>query len=273
MSQQKSGGLLSLFKKEESESPSVEVAAPKQEGVVDTLAEIAPLLMMIHLGNFPVRVFLDNSSHSYYSHFEAEEAEDEEGNLIESVEHVEEGEYLLLAPMDPPSGNAKIRSAGEIRLEFASKNHYLECTTQLDQITRKRQIRLAFPTILRQKPQKRVAVRVPVWRDLEIVAAILRPSGGAFKAKLLDVSVGGTAFYPTSLIPRIADHSRLDMTITYPEGKLDVDAIVLGSFSKDGEQVYRSRFLVESHKMARSVNELVSFVERDNIRRKKMLEG
>ncbi|MEO5363381.1 MAG: PilZ domain-containing protein [Magnetococcus sp. DMHC-8] len=262
-------GLFGLFKKKAPEESAV--SAPPKEGVIDSVAEMVPLLVTVLEEKFPVRVLLGNSSFSYYTHFEWELVENELGKILESKNYLEEGRFLLLAPLDPPIGNLKIRSASEVRVEFASKFHLLEGVSTLERITPARKICLAFPKNLRQKPQQRLAVRTPVARNMEIVASVVRPSGIVFEAKFRDISSGGVAFYPTGATPTIADHSRVQMTITYPAGKVAVEAVVLGAVSKDGEQIFRTQFLVDSHQVSLEINALVSYVQRENIVRRKEL--
>ncbi|MBF0402151.1 MAG: PilZ domain-containing protein [Magnetococcales bacterium] len=263
---QQEGGFLGLFKKK--------TAAPKiptekvKEAVLESTALMAPLLITVLKEKFPVRIFLGNSSFSYFTHFEWELVEDENGRVAESKIHLEEGLYLLVAPLDPPIGNLKIRSATEIRAEFASEYHLLECVTTLIRFTPERKICLSFPTSLRQKPQKRAAVRVPVDRNMKIVASVVRPSGIVFAARVLDISASGAAFAPTGATPRIADHSRVELSFSYPTGKAVVDAVILGSVLKDGETVFRAQFLVASHQISCDVNLLVSYVQRENLQRR-----
>ncbi|MBF0462324.1 MAG: PilZ domain-containing protein [Magnetococcales bacterium] len=262
-------GFFGFFKKKVLDASSAVV--PVQEGVVDSLSAMLPLLTTVLEEKFPVQIFLNNAATSFYSHFEWELLEDEKGQVLQSKNYLERGEYLLLAAMDPPIGNLKIRNSTEIRLEFASKHHLIECETTLDLITPARKICLAFPKKLKQKQQQRLAVRVPVERTMTVVASIVRPSGIVFDAKFCDVSSGGAAFFAMGATPRIADHSRVEMTITYPGGKVMVDAVVLGTFSKNGEQVFRAQFLVDSHKTSSDINALVAHVQRENIQRRKKL--
>ncbi len=233
-------GFFGLFKKKASESSTA--ATLVREGLLNNPSEMIPLFVTVLEEKYPVRVSLSNATSPYYSHFEWELMEDEMGQVVQSKNYLEKGQYLLLAALDPPIGNLKIRSATEIRMEFASKYHLLECETTLDLITPARKICLAFPKNLHQKPQQRSAVRVPVERNLPVVASVVRPSGIVFEAKFRDISTGGVSFFATGATPRIADQSRVEMTITSPAGKMEVDAVIVGSYSKDGEQVFRAQF-------------------------------
>ena len=262
-------GFFGLFKKKAPDaSPAISLV---REGVVSSMAEMVPLLSTVLQDKLPVQVFLSNAPSAFYSHFEWELLEDELGQVQQSKAYLDQGQYLLLASLDPPIGNLKMRNATEIRLEFASKYHLLECTTTLDTITPARKICLAFPKSLRQKPQQRLAVRVPVERNMNIVISVVRPSGIVFEAKFVDISSGGAAFFATGAIPMIADHTRVDMTVTYPEGKVRVESVILGAFSKQGEQIFRAQFLVDSQKAASDINALVGYVQRENIQRRKKL--
>ncbi|WP_130471955.1 PilZ domain-containing protein [Candidatus Magnetaquicoccus inordinatus] len=262
------GGFFGLFKKKASE-PAATIAPVDKETVLDTFSAIAPALLAALEDKLPVRVLLGNSSFSYYTHFEWELLDDGNGLVVQSKTYLEEGQYLLLATVDPPIGNLKIRSAGEIRLEFASKYHRLECETSLQQITPAKKLRMSFPKSVLQKPQQRLAVRVPVERNTNIVVTIVRPSGIVFEAKFRDISATGASFYPTGATPRIADHARVQMAITYPEGNVEVDAVILGAFVSEGELVFRAQFLVASHQSSQQISAAVAYVQRCNIQRRK----
>lgn len=267
----KESGFFGLFKKKEKETGPPIVTGAVGEGDLANPSEIAHLLVLVLEGKYPVRIFLANSSGCYYTHLEWEFIEYEEGEVLQSKEYLEEGDYLLLAPLDPPIGNIKIRNAAEIRAEFASERHLLECVTTLQTTTPDRKICLAFPKTLRVKPQKRAAVRVPVDRKMRVTASVVRPSGIVFSATFVDVSVTGAAFSPTGATPRIADHSRVELLIDYPEGKCSVEAVVLGSFIKTGETVFRAQFLISSHKISGEVSAFVSYVQRELLQRRALL--
>lgn len=258
-------GSFSFFKKKPAATKKKPAQTSSvQEETLEDVSSIAPLLVAILEEKLPVRLFLGNSSFPYYSSFEWELLEDSAGQIVESKEHLERGEYLLLAALDPPIGNIKIRSATEINVEFFTRFHLLNATVTLKQMTSARKLCLTFPESMKQKAQKRASFRAPIDRSAEITVSIIRPSGIAFGAKLADISSGGTAFYPTGATPRISDHSRIEMDITYPEGKVAVDAIILGTFPKEGEQYFRTQFLVASHKTASDIGALVAYVQREN---------
>ena len=266
----KSDGPLSFLKKKLSSvtSPVTTSTDSDREKQVESVGEIAALLIAVLEERLPVRVFLGNSSFPYYSHFEWELVEDSQGKVIDSKVHLEQGRYLLLAALDPPIGNLKIRTATKISVEFFTKFHLLDCIVRLEQITGTRKLRLSFPEKLQQKQQKRSSFRAPIDKDMRLIASITRPSGVVFKALFCDFGIGGAAFYPTGATPRIAEHSRVEMHITYPEGAVKVDAIIRGTFAKDGEQVFRAQFLVANHKTAGDLGELASYVQRENVQKR-----
>ena len=253
-----------MFFKKKSSGKTEAKPEPVAEGTVEGIPEIAQLLIVTLEEKLPVQVFLDNSSFPYYSLFEWELVENGNGMVMDSKEHLERGLYLLLAALDPPIGNLKIRSATEINIEFFTKTHLLNSEVALEKITGARKICLTFPKQLKQKPQRRASFRAPVDRSMEIAVSVTRPSGISFNVKLADLSVGGTSFYPMGATPRLADHSRVEMDISYPEGSVSVDAMILGSFARAGEQFFRAQFLVGNHKTASALGELVSYLQREN---------
>ena len=264
----KSSGPFDFFKKKSSTTTTASKSDSDRVIDVESVPEIAELLITVLEERLPVRVFLGNSSFPYYTHFEWELLEDMEGKIVDSKAYLEEGRYLLLAALDPPIGNLKIRTATKISVEFFTKFHLLDCLVRLKKITGARKLQMSFPEKIRQKPQKRSSFRSPVDYRMNIGASITRPSGVVFKAQFSDFGVGGAAFYPSGVTPRIADHSRVQMHISYPEGEVSVDAIIRGSFAKDGEQFFRAQFLVANHKTAREIGELASYVQRGNLQKR-----
>ncbi|MBF0185502.1 MAG: PilZ domain-containing protein [Magnetococcales bacterium] len=270
-SEEKSGGgFFGLFKKKSTETEAA-LAPVAKETVLENFSSIAKEMVAALEDKLPVRVILGNSTFSYYTHFEWDLLDDGHGLVVQSKTYLEEGQYLLLASLDPPIGNLKIRSATDIRLEFASKLHRLECESKLLQFTPTKKLRMAFPKSVQQRPQQRLAVRVPVERTTEVVVTVVRPSGIVFEAKFRDISATGASFYPTGATPRIADHSRVQMEISYPEGKVEVDAVILGAFVNEGELVFRTQFLIATQQIAQQISAIVAYVQRSNIQRRKAL--
>ncbi|MBF0161733.1 MAG: PilZ domain-containing protein [Magnetococcales bacterium] len=260
-------GLFGLFKKKPAESaPVVELV---REVVLDALPDMVPPIVEVLEGRLLVQLFM--SSGTFSSHFEWEVLENDDREEAKSKCYLEEGRYLLLAPLEPPIGNLKIRSAGEIRLEFASRSYLLGCVTTLVQVTPARKICLAFPKTLRQKRERRAMVRAQVERSLAVVLSVVRPSGIVFEAKFHNISSKGAAFYGTGAVPNIADHSQVGLTIVYPEGKVETDATVLGSYPKEGEQMFRVLFAAPTPQRAQELGQLVSHVQKSNTERRSKL--
>lgn len=272
----KGGGVFGFFKKKPSKSagqkPPKEASAPQsslnKEKEVNEVPEIAQLLITILEEKLPVQVFLGDSTLPYYSFFEWELVENREGKVLDSKENLENGDYLLLAALDPPIGNIKVRTATEIRVEFFTRFHLYECFVTLRQITGTKKLCFEFPKQLKQKPQNRSSFRAPIERNQAITASIIRPSGISLNAKLADISVGGAAFYPTGATPRISDHSRIGMEITFPEGSVSVDAVVLGSFAKEGEHFFRAQFLIANQRTASDIGEFVAYIQRESTQKR-----
>ncbi|MEO5364728.1 MAG: PilZ domain-containing protein [Magnetococcus sp. DMHC-8] len=260
-------GFFGLFKKKAPEPVDVVVAG--RETTLETPSQMVPLIVSALEARLQVQIAFGNAA--FFSHFDWELTDGDGGKVTQSKSHLEEGQYLLLMPMEPPIGNLKVRSATDIRLEFASRSHLLECSTSLLQITPARKICLAFPKVLRQKPERRSGVRVLVDRTMTITLTVVRPSGIVFEAKFRNLSARGAAFFGTGAIPKIADHSQVEVTIVYPEGKLEVEANVLGAYLKDGEQLFRIQFTLQDQQVTRDIGVLTSYVQRSNIQRRNKL--
>ena len=261
-------GVFGFFKKKAA-APTTTIIETVQETSLNRVDNIVPRIIPVLEEQLRVQVSIGSGNFSSY--FEWELLEDGDGNPKRSKLYLEEGRFLLLAPLDPPIGNLKIRSAGEVRLEFSSRSHLLECVTSLEQITPSRKICLAFPKMVRQKPQRRSVIRALVDRTVEIQLSVVRPSGIVFEGIFRNVSTKGGAFYGTGATPNIADNSQVGMTIVYPEGKVEVDAVVMGSYHKEGEQMFRVLFLMTDQQLAQDISQVVSHVQRSNIQRRKKL--
>lgn len=263
----KSKGLFNRLKNKVSLTPPL--PPPIEEEVIESFQKVSKLLLNILEGNFPVRVLFDNSSFAYYSHFEWELFEDDDGILSDTKAHMEQGRYLLMAALDPPIGNIKIRTASEIKLEFFTQRQLLSCMVSLIEITKSRKLLLSYPEVLYQRPQKRSAFRAPVDHDMDVVISVIRPSGIVFEAKISDLSTGGTAFYPIDSTPKISNNSKIRMTIIYPEGRVELHALMLGIFFKGGESNYRTQFMVDNHKTAADLEALVAYVQREKLQKRR----
>lgn len=247
-----------------SKAPPLEI----KEGAVEDKEQILEVLTAVLTENLPVHVQINEAPFVYYSHFDWELEENANKEIVDSKLYLEEARYLLLAALDPPIGNIKIRNSEKVTLQFFTQRLLFDCRTSFQQMTAGKKICLAFPGSIAQKPQKRSAFRAPVDRNWDITAEVTRPSGISFNAKLNDISTGGTAFYSMGATPRIAEDSKVNMLFTYPEGHLETQAVVLGSFVKEGEQYFRTQFLVANYETARKIEALVTFVQRENIQKR-----
>lgn len=262
---------LNFFRKTSSESAPVGYTEVR-EALLTTLSEMVPVLVRGLEGQFPVQVLLNNATVPFASQLEWEWAG--EANKKRRVKtHIEKGEYLLLAALVPPVGNLKIRSAREVTLEFTTQSHLINCTTTLDQITPTRQIRLAFPSGVIQRRERRGSFRALVDLHMPVTATVVRASGIAFDAKFRNVSASGFGFFATGAIPKVADNSKVEMSITHPDGKVEVGGVILGSYPSSGEQVFRAQFLPDGDKEASSVSALVAYVQREHMLRRQQMQS
>ena len=260
---------VNFFKKQVPELPSS--VEPVREVVFESLATMVPVFVMALRENLPVRLLLGDHVAPFYcfTEFDWELEEDDIDQVVESKTHLEEGRHLLVDTLYPPIGNVKIGHASKITAEFSSKYYTFECVTTLQKITPLRKVRLTFPKVLIRKVQRRASYRVHVEQDLKISLSIVRPSGIAFMAKFRNVSAGGAAFSGAGAIPVISTHARVRMTVTYPEHKFVVDAVVLGNYPRDGTLFFRTQFIIQDQKKSKEINEFVNYVQRQNIQRRK----
>ncbi len=237
-----------------------------KEIIIKDRREIVKVITAALVEDNPVQVQFGKEASSYYSRFRVG---------ADRFEEVENGEHLDIAPLDPPAGNIRIRSTPKINLSFFTTSYSVSAQLDFLETTNRRSMRLSFPETLTLTGQKRESVRVDVDPKWDLVVKALRPSGMSFVTKAQDLSFGGICFYSVGAIPMLAEKAKIRLILQWPSEKLKAEAgaIMVKQFTKEGDAFFRARFMFDSHKKARGVEEVVAALQRKHLsRRRKLFE-
>lgn len=186
-----------------------------------------------------------------------------------SSDYLAQHDYLLVAPLDPPIGNIKLRSAKEIVIDFFTQRHVVSAQVDYRGQTVGRGIQLGFPTRLVASSQKRAGVRIIPDGRLAISVTIVRPSGLSFSAAIDDISMGGVAFANFSQEARLEHGARVTMIFEVAgHPTVQSEGVVLGVVQKHGRSCLRVRFRLATSAQVRALGELTAFIQRDVLQRR-----
>ena len=216
--------------------------------------------------NNPFKVQLDKQVFVYYSRFSSEPS------LLEDIQNEK---HLLISPLDPPIGNIKIINAKKVNISLFTDLHLVEAPIHFISRPDISYLQLSFPTQLILGKQQRDSVRVPVESEWGLIVKAIRPSGISFIGRAQDISAGGLCFFSIGAVPTIAEKSRLKIIIQWPAKKREVraDAIIIKHHTQEGDVYFRAKFLFESFKDARNLEEMTVALQRLHIKKREMLFG
>ncbi|MBF0444420.1 MAG: PilZ domain-containing protein [Magnetococcales bacterium] len=204
--------------------------------------------------NNPLQLRIDNQVFVYYSKFDSEPG---------LAEDIQAGKHLLIAPLDPPVGNIKVLKSKELHLELFTKSHLV--STKVKFLSRPDQdtIELSFPEEIAHGSQKRESVRVQIDPDWQLIVKAIRPSGLSFLGRPVDISMGGVCFFSLGAVPSISENTKLQVAVQWPNRnkKFLAKAILIKNFRKEGDVYFRTKFLLETYKDARAVEEMVTALQ------------
>ncbi len=228
--------------------------------------EIKKILAQALVENNPFQVRLDDQMFLYYSRFDSAPG---------LAEDIQDGRRLLIAPLDPPVGNIKMLSSQEVRLEMFTKMLLVEAPVKFLSRPDPDTIELSFPETIIKGRQKRESVRVPIDTDLGLLVKAVRSSGISFMGRPVDMSMGGICFYSLGAIPSIAENSRLQIAVLWPNRGMEFLAkgVMIKHFRKEGDVYFRTKFLFDSYKDARAVEEMVTALQRLELKKREEMFG
>lgn len=240
--------------------------AIKSGKVIDDPEVIKETLGQALLENNPFQAQIDEQIFIYYTHFDSEP---------ELADDIKEGRRLLIAPLDPPIGNLKLLKCKAVILELFTELHLLEFSVQFISRLEYGIIELSFPQKIILGKQKRESVRVPIDPKWGLTVEAVRPSGLSFTGRPINLNIGGICFFSTGKTPIIAEQSRLKIIITWPAKNMEVhaNAILIKHHNKDGELYFRAKFLFETYKDARAMEEMTTTLQRREIKKREEVFG
>ncbi|MEG3639228.1 PilZ domain-containing protein [Magnetococcus sp. PR-3] len=232
--------------------------------ITDARREIVKLITSAVLADSSLKIQLDKQKTDYYSLLRVN---------ANSLEALQAGDYMGIAPLDPAMGNAKIRQAETIFIQFFTSDFCAEATTQFQSIGKDKTLLLDVPTQLTLTDQKRSDVRVEVDEKWRIKLKVIRPSGLSFLATVKDISAGGLSFQSVGSIPYISEKARVRLVLLWKDEAIDLrtNSVMLKDLEKGGERFLRARFLPESQKTAVQIENLVALLQRKHIEQRRDL--
>nr|CRH07998.1 Conserved protein of unknown function. Type IV pilus assembly PilZ [Candidatus Magnetococcus massalia] len=235
--------------------PQAEDAHPL---TTDSLREIVKLITTAVLADSSVQLRLDEGAIEYFSLFRV---------TVDNLEELEAGDYLPIAPLDPPIGNVKIRQAERVHLHFFTSDYSAQATTTLQQITTDKSIRLQMPKQLELISQRRNAVRVKIDEKWPVQLKVIRPSGVSFLAVPEDLSAGGVCFKSVGSIPTLSEKARVQLVLNWRDEKikLKVKGVMLKDLNRQGEVCLRAQFLPDSYQGMQEIEQLVALLQRKHL--------
>ncbi|MGN7613512.1 PilZ domain-containing protein [Magnetococcales bacterium HHB-1] len=226
--------------------------------------EVAKMLLAAQEKGYPVEMRLGNSPLRYFTYLDPD---------MNTEESLGAEEAVGIKAMDPPIGNIKIRNARKIVLQFYTDRELVRASVRFLEIVGNHLIFVSFPHDVERKPQKRAAIRVNVDAELELELDVIRPSGLRFQGIPTDISSGGMAFMCSEDIPNLAEKAKVKLAVHYPgrRATVVVSAVVIRKFNKDGHTGFCTRFLIDSYDVARSVDAVVAFVQREYLKKRSQM--
>ncbi|MBF0456139.1 MAG: PilZ domain-containing protein [Magnetococcales bacterium] len=234
--------------------------------VITIPLEIREILSQAVLENNPFQLQIDEQIFIYYTHF------DPDLNLEEDIQ---EGNRILIAPLDPPIGNLKLINSKKVTLELFTALHLLEFEVTFLARLEYGTLALSFPDKVVLGKQKRESVRIPIDPKWGLIVHAVRPSGLTFVGRPVDINIGGTCFFCVGNPPPLNEKSRLKIIIKWPARQIEVEAnaIVIKHHDKEGEIFFRTKFLFETYKDARAMEEITTDLQRREIKRREEIFG
>ncbi|MBF0383257.1 MAG: PilZ domain-containing protein [Magnetococcales bacterium] len=228
--------------------------------------KIIDILARAVVENNPFKVQLDKQVFVYYSRFSTEPT---------LLEDIQQQKHILIAPLDPPLGNLKIINAKKTTITLFTELHLVEVPVHFISRPDISILQLSFPKELVVDKQQRESIRVPVEPDWGLIVKAIRPSGISFIGRLHDISTGGLCFLSIGSVPSLAEKSKLEVIIQWPNRNKEVRAraIIIKNQIRDGDMYFRAKFLFDSYKDARNLEEMTVSLQRLHIKKREQLFG
>lgn len=252
--------------------PIAKKAEKKEENaetVVQEKEKIISVMQAALMSGGPIKVQITGETIQFFTFFALEDSG--------SADYLLKANILLIAPLDPPLGNLKIRRAPAVVLSFFTDTFIAETRVRFLKVRADRNLELTFPQEITRSKQKRVAARYKVDSSFKYQMRVVRPSGVPFEGKIIDISTGGMAFYARDkTVARMEESGIIKFEITPPglEREIHVEGKILGAVEKEGQPCFRAQFKIKTQETLRLLKKFVDAVANDQAtRRQKLFEN
>ena len=201
------------------------------------------------------------------------------GGSEPSSEYLRQRKYLLIKTIDPLEGNDKLRAVSSATLQFPQGNKFNGFHVRLIEdmsggvdengVDRPSLFKLEFPDTLFREAQRRAAARFGVPENAMVRLTIEREAGVTFQAPLFNLGAGGLNFQQPDNFAPLTENSHLKIILDWPpENRLTVPGTLVKNRAASGKNYCHVRFSVENFEMSRMLGELVTHVERSELKGK-----
>lgn len=255
--------------------------------VVDDPYRVQRYLQTALLAEELVEIQLEDRSRTFFSRLvdqlpPLEEVTDEDGSILlrepeyQEASFLERQEQILIAPLEPVSGNALIRRSKQIFVRFPTGTNSLESETEFIGVKTIRDnpfIALSFPPALIEMTQRRY-YRAKLLTNLSTLVHVTLPEGETVTCPLVDIGINGLAFenpWPPARLPLGLPVTILLALEDFPVQPLPgVIRNLIKCRDKKNSQLVTSRcgvqFSVADTKMANHLEKAVAAVQRAHLR-------
>lgn len=213
-----------------------------------------------------ITVQLKGDEQIYHSAFETRDEEE--------LQLVRRGQGLLIAPLDPPVGNIKMRFSPQVTLRFALHDHAVEVESQLERLLEQRVVRMRFPHQATLSAQQRNNDRIPVLPDHPVEMDVSAESGPTLEARIYDISRGGLAFYAVEQGAPLLPLGKVRITLwlaPFPEVALQAE--LLGTKQVGNRLCYRAIFRFRTSRERTTQAFMVAHLDKSLKQRRQELFG
>lgn len=270
------------FVEHETEKSEIAISGLEKddEDVITEPRKIASMLMQAADQNTTLAIAFGSRILSYEATI-ALDIDDDPATTDLSSEYLRKGEYFLISISDP-DGIAKIRATPSASIQFPQNNNFNEFYTLMQEEvgggeqeassghdvspegTVQAQIfKMNFPDTVFKKKQRRASARFEVPESAMVTLTVERPALITFPALLRNIGDGGLNFIQPADIAPLTEKCHLVVTLHWPpENEIILHGTLVKNLRTLKETNVHVRFAVESYELSRELGELVTYVER-----------
>ena len=206
--------------------------------------------------NHPFKIRLNDQEFSYYTRFY---------NYPTMMKDIHDGKHLLIDPIDPPIGNIKIIQSNKVTLESFTSSYLVKASVQFLSRQERNVIKLSYPKALDIEKQKRTDIRVPIDPSWGVIVKVIYPAGMSFLGPVINLSKNGICFVCQTPIANIDKLPSMKLIVIWEDKKMKAqgDAEILSYHIQEGGVYYYARFWFESSADVRSVQKMLSSLQKN----------